>query len=602
MASPDDFKDLEQRLTRAFRSHGDSIEPLPDAYSRLARAVNETPAGFRRIRGLLGPLRGGDGLLVTSGDSWRPLAFVAAIGVVAALGGYSLYNLASSPAETATAAPATAKASDLVARPGGSADDAETGQPGTGQLDGADSTSSDARIAGSADNPARSSVPSDAAAGGTASSIAGNPLERFAGRTYAPVRVTTLAAAEAFLDLLGIDDVVLEEQADGVIVSRESAVVTTLTVGAKGDGFMVVDARSDRLDLTIDSPTTIDPTSDDIVDDTVVSAPIEVSGTMANPGSGVTVSLRSVVDGSFLGRASAPPGVPGEDGHGYRLSLPVTGAERAWVVATVADADGGVGALAARSVLYTGRRDPSRYTVVGLPPDDPDGGLVVRSTPSGPQVGVIELGSTDVRRRPVPPRVVDGRVWWAIVDTTGLEGWAAARYLAVDENPAEATMIELARLVIAGAIEGDPTVTGRLGLRKPVFVGSIVDPRPVSGPADVRALLATRRKVKNGVGGSAVLADFYGFERWAEAEVFVPTGYREEGAAAGAQAFFGDLPSVVIRSFNPTTGGWERVHLFVSRDGDRPTLVGIVRESEPLPASSTEPEGPTTGPPSDTDG
>ena len=101
--------------------------------------------------------------------------------------------------------------------------------------------------------------------------------------------------------------------------------------------------------------------------------------------------------------------------------------------------------------------------------------------------------------------------------------------------------------------------------------------------------------------GDRPVGEFYGFDRWSEAEVFVPRGYRQEGAEVAARSFFGDLPSVVVRSLNPESGGWERVHLFVSKDGDSPVIIGMVLEKEPLPDAGKV-EGPTITPPPDGDG
>ena len=609
MTSPDDFHNLEQQVTRVLRTHGESVEPSPDAYARLVRAVEGAPTGSRRIRRLLSPLRGAEGLIAVSGDSLRPLAFLAAVLAVAGLGGYSLYSLASSPADTATAAPATAEVSDLVPRGDGSATDDESSIEAD-RLDDAEATASESRMADSTDASPRSSVPSDSASTGTASAAASNPVERYAGLTYAPVRISGLEAGQAFLDLLGIDEVQLEERNDRVIVRSNGTsatadggpIITTLTIESVGDGFMVVEARSDRLGLSIAGISTTDPTVDDIVDDAVVTAPIELSGATSDPATEVTIALRSVIDGSALASTSTSADPAARNGTEYRSTLAVTGAERIWAVATATSPVDGLRSLAARPVLYTGPPDPASYTVVGLPPDDPDGGLVLRSTPDGRPIGVIELGSTGVRRRPVPPRVVDDVVWWAVADAAGREGWAASRYLAVDETPAETTMVELARRVIA-AVEGEPSAVEGIGLSRPVFAGSIVDPRRISGLADVEALLTTRRRLgTGGVGGPGAIAEFYGFDRWADAEVFVPKGYREEGASGRARAFFGDLPSVVIRSLNPETGGWERVHLFVSRDGDRPTLVGMVLEHEPMPDPPAESDEPSTPPRADSDG
>ena len=73
MNSPDDYSDLERRVTRALRSHGDTIEPSADAYSRLATAVNE-PSRQGRIRGILSPKWGRERLAAPSGHTLRPLA------------------------------------------------------------------------------------------------------------------------------------------------------------------------------------------------------------------------------------------------------------------------------------------------------------------------------------------------------------------------------------------------------------------------------------------------------------------------------------------------------------------------------------------------
>lgn len=603
MTSPDEIQNLEQQLSRALRAHGDSVEAAPDAYTRLVRAVDEAPVRTGRIRTILDQL-GGDRPPGAT-DSLRPLAFLAAVLAVAGLGAYGLVSLTSSPAETATAAPATADVSNLVPRADESAADDESASIEADGADDTESSPSDSPVADNAGTSPRSSVPSDPASNGTAAATSSNPVERYAGLTYGPVRITALEAAEAFLDLLAIDEVELEERNDRVVVRLDRAaspaeaadretILTTLSISAIGDGFMVVDARSDQLELSIDNPTIADPTDDGIVDGTVVTGPIELSGTTADPTADVMIALRSVVDGSVLAQTSTSPDSSADENAAYRSTVPIIGAERVWVVATALSQTDELRSVTARPVLYSGRPDAASYTVVGIPPYDPDGGLVVRSTPNGSRVGVLESGSTDVRRLPVPPRLVDDVVWWAVGDGSGLEGWAAARYLAVDETPAEVTMVELARAVIAAVGERDRSAVEAIGLSKPVFVGSIVDPRPMSGLADVDALLTTRRRLATGR-----LTDFYGFDRWSEAEVFVPKSYREDGAAEGARAYFGDLPSVVIRSLNPETGGWERVHLFVSRSGDRPALVGMVLEKEPISDSSTVPD--ESPPPSDTD-
>lgn len=604
MTSPEEFQHLEQQLTRALRAHGDAVEPSPDAYTRLARAVASAPARNRRIGDGFARLRGDGGPAVI--DARRPLAFLAAVLAVAGIGGYGLFRLASSPADTATAAPATADVSGLVPEAGESPVDDDT-MSVEADGDGTASSPSETPMADSVDSSPRSSVPSDAASSGTAAAAASDPVERYEGLTYAPVRVSGLEAAEAFLDLLAVDGVHLEDRGKQVIVragtapssqdaTGDESIITTLTIAAIGDGFMVVDARSDRLGLAIDNATTADPGTDDVVDDAVVVGPLELSGTTAHPTTQVAISLRSVIDGSVLAETTTSPEPDDDDVAGYRSTISVTGAERAWVVAAAGAGAAGVPSVAARPVLYTGPPDPAGYTVVGIPPDDADGGLVVRSTPSGQRIGVIELGSSNVRRRPVPPRLVDDLVWWAVADKAGLEGWAAARYLAIDETPAESTMVELARAVITAVTDREPAAVENVSLSKPFFVGSVVDPRPISGLADLDALVTTKRRLNSGIGRPAALADIYGFDRWSEAEVFVPKNYRQEGADEAARAYFGDLPSVVIRSLDPDTGRWERVHLFVSRRRDHPMLVGMVIETEPPPNAASAADEPATPP------
>ncbi len=613
MTSPDDFSELEQQLTRAFRAHGESIEPSPDAYARLVGALDQAPSGGGgRLGGLLRPFRGGGDGAVGSVESLRPLAFVAAVALVAGLGGYALVSLGSTPTDTATAAPATADASDLIPGSDDAAEDestaTETDPTGT---EGSNPTGGP--LADVAEDVPRSSVPSESAPAGTASRSTVDPAEEYAGLTYAPVRISPIEAARAFLDLLAVDDVSLDEEDGRVIVRSDTtasadddAVLTVLTIEPKGDGFMVAAAASDRLDLSIDNATADDPTADaadadEIDDETIAGKTVQLSGTTAGSPAAVVLSLRSTIDGSILERGSPAESLSTAPEGRYLASIPVTGAERAWAVATDIDTNGELRSLAAQPLLYTGRADPLRYTVIGLPPDDPDGGLVIRATPNGDRIGVISLGSTDVRRRLVPPRQVDGLTWWAVSDPSGLDGWVAARYLAVDDNPADTTLVELARDVIASAVDRDASVADRIALSRPVFVGSIVDPRPVTGLADVEALLTTRRRLANGgAGGPGAVADYFGVDRWNEAEVFVPKGYRQSGAAETARAFFGDLPSVVIRSINPETGGWERVHLFVTSQDDTLTLVGIVLEVEPV--SETGGQGADPPPPPGADG
>ncbi len=604
MNSPDDFNDLERRLSQAFQSHAESIEPSPDAYSRLARAVDAADGGGGGISRLLGWGSGRGQMSGLAAHGWRPVAFVAAVLAVAGFGGYGLLTQISSPSETATAAPANADASDFVS-PADEADrESDPAEPEA--LESADESGPTGdRMADSAEQAATSSVPSNPAAAGSASSSASDPVEEFAGLTYSPVRVTVVEAAEAFLrlidieNLLDIDDTALEEDGDQVVVrSTNGSVLTTLTIGAIGDGFMVVDARSDTIGLTVANAERRDLVDDEIEDGSVVEGPIELVGNTAAAGVGLEVGLRSVVDGSLLQQEVVPGPVVAADGR-FQLTIPAVGAERVWVVAQGVDPATGDRALAARSLLYLGEADPQRYTVVGLRPDDPDGGLVVRRTPNGPRLGVLPPGSTGVERRLVPPRTVDGLTWWAVTDGNGLEGWVAARYLAVDETPAETTMIELARTMIAAAETGDMAPVESLRLARPIFLGPIVDPQPVQGFVDVESLLNGKRRIPGlESGGVETLEGLYGYGRWSEAEVFVPRSYQQAGAEETAHAFFGDLPSVVIRSLNPETGGWERVHIFVTRDGENAVVVGMVVEQEPIPEDAGNTDGLTNATPS----
>ena len=599
MNSPDDFKDLERRLRQALRSHGDLVEPSVDAYARLTQAVDEAPMRSRlgRVRAVLGSTRPGRALPLAT-DSLRPMVFVTAVLAVAGLGAYTLLDRSSSPTETATAAPANADASELV--PGANESAAEDDAVDTNRGDG-DEAETDTALSDSVDGSPRPSVPSEAESGGSATQEATNPVERFAGLTYAPVRVTAVEAAQAFMDLLAIEGVTLEERSGEVVVraadstadnSTESRVLTTLTIGEQGAGFMVIDARSDQLDVAVENVTPDDPTGDEIVDAAAVTGPVEITGRTSIVGGDVKVAVRSVIDGSVLAESVVEHGSIAEAEGGYRSTLSLIGSERVWVVATAVDPVDGSRSLAARSVLYTGQPDPLSYTVVGLPPDDADGGLVVRATPGGEQTGVIALGTTGVRRVAVPPRLVGDLVWWAVEDPTGLNGWVAAPYLAVDHEPTETTLVELARAVMAAASSDTTEAAEAIALSKPFYIGPIVEPRRISGLSDLAAMLTTKRRLISGAGGSTTAAEYYGFDRWLDAEVFVPKGYRQDGAAVGARAFFGDLPSVVIRSLNPETGGWERVHLFVSRSSDEPILVAMVLEREPLPESAEGDEPP----------
>ena len=258
---------------------------------------------------------------------------------VAGVGGYSLLGRITSATDTVTAAPATADPSDLVERSDDPADTDAAPDSDAAQVQ-ADSDaamdSDDTPLADSAGDGPSSTVTGESTSAGSATTTASDPVELFAGLTYSPVRVTGLEAAEAFLDLVSIsDDVVLEDQGRQVVVRAkdggvgvdQSSVLTTLSIEPMGDGFMVVDARSEAVNVTIANSGAEDPTPDQIADQTVVAdGSVQLEGNVSQSGA-VTITMVSTIDGSPLdGGAGLEPSVE-SDGR-FGLTVPVTGAHR----------------------------------------------------------------------------------------------------------------------------------------------------------------------------------------------------------------------------------------------------------------------------------
>ena len=593
MSEPNEIERLEQRLSTAMRAHGESIEPAADAYARLAEAVNESPAG--RFSGAVRPWQ-----------PWRrPLGFVAATAMIAGLGAYVISLQPDQLVDTVNVAPANADFAELVPT-----DDSDNGlSDGLAGEDGdPGDAAADSRTADSIQSPPDSSGRSGADVAGEGGRVGTDPLRRLEGLTYAPIRMTKQEAAEAFLDLIAVDYAALEEAGDEVRVrsvgerGADGPVVSVLSLDAIGGGYVVTEARSDSIEFDVDNRLAADPVDDNIDDRIAVIGAIDLSGRRTGPGATVEVDLHSAVDGHPISTSSHP--VDDDDDNGddgdeaeFDFSIPVTGVDRAWLVLRSAADEASAGdsrraePFAARPVLYVGDPDPSGYSVVRLPPHDPDNGLVIRRTPNGQRLGVVELGSTGVRRRAVAARRAGGLSWWPVTAPDGTEGWVASRYLAANDPGPDSRLLELARDFIAmvGPDGSNAIDSPEVESQDPLLLGSITEPLPVVVGVEggLASSLAGLQGQPDGLVGS--LAEFFGADRWNKAEIFVPDGYRQPGAAAAARSYFGDLPSVVIRSLNPTTGGWERVHLFVSRRQDDLSLVGIVREVEPIPLGDNGP-------------
>ncbi len=413
---------LEDDLKNALHDKANRIEPAADSYVKLASRVNTSK----------GASRGGS-------DRFRFLA-VAAI-FVAVIGSVGFYVARDSGDDTIAAGPTTTE----ITLP--------TTTMAPPQNDATDLSDAEAP-----------------------------PLQGF---VAGPIASTREGAALAFLEMLGVEGAtvtvngnVAEIQTDkedgslGAIVSYFDLV----SVESKG-GYAVSEARSDN--VVIESPAAPKSASYDIFTDSEIAIEGEGSGFEAN----LVLRAISAIDGTLLDIGNATGGAT--DLAPFEDSLQVFGIGRAWIMVQSDGAINGViGSFAAVPISYEAPLHPAIYTVVGVPADDPDGGLNVRNSPGVPAeadattstaqatgttvpgtdphavVAVLKNGTSDIHRRSLIPVNLDGQKWWNI-EVGEVEGWVNSRYL-VDVDQQRVDDLTQLALDFEEAMSGDSTLVETL--------------------------------------------------------------------------------------------------------------------------------------------
>ena len=433
----------------------------------------------------------------------HPLGFVATLVAVVGLGGYVLALEGPQAVQSVTGAPAVVDPSAVF--DGGEAGSADNADQDRGGSNGDDEVDGDVyRVEGAGVDLAGAVGEGEAAVAGIdgTGSVPGRRLE---GLTYAPVGDTAVDAAERFLDLLGITGVeVLDTAAntvddstaantiddssaasdDPVLLdvrkllgdgdgSGDRQILTTLVVAPIGGAFVVEEARSPEYDFAFVDSIDDDPTDDGIDDAVTLIDRVAVQLTNSTAQS-YSIELKPVLPGDAPFPSRTRP----------RAASAIIGASRVWVV--VSGSSARPGPFSAKPAYVLGADDTSSYTAVGLPPDDRDGGLVLRSTPNGERVGVIGLGSDGVRRRSVAPRLADGLVWWAVTAPDGREGWVASGHLAANDPIDDTILVNLAGR-LAGTFGGPSILKDEVGFAYPVYVGPITRPTLVKRGLDIPA-------------------------------------------------------------------------------------------------------------------
>ena len=604
MTEPNEFSSIEQRVSDAFQAHAESVQVSPDAYARLARRVNASAGG-----GVLG-----------HSSFFRPLGFIAAAVAVVGASGFVLSLQGQGVVETAIESPAVVDPGVVLGdRAAGSSPDVdlEITEPSGPQ------NPESYRAGGTGAQLSEGAEGQETTASGEL--VESDPGDPFANVTYAPVGVTPVVAAEKFLNLIGFGDLVVDESgADtpddlGAFLldvlspagddDEEPKVLSTLVIYPQAEYYVVEEARFEAYDFAFVGASSDDPTGDDNFEDQMVIdslAAIQLS----DPQNGIVLADLKPVHGGGDVATEIPLGSP-EDLAGFDI----VGADRVWVVAGGRYAGG---EFAAKPAYIVGRDDPSTYSVIGLPPSDRDGGLVLRDQPNGKQIDVLPLGSGGVSRRSVPPRKVGKHIWWAVTAPDGTEGWAASDYLLPNDSVSDEELIELAGEVVETALA--QTSVNPVQFAYPVYVGDLTRPQLVKDGLENPIAWLSPLVVDRDEGDNQLsMRDFYDVQRWADAEISIPDGYLDPEAGRAANAYFGDLPSVTLTTVNPNTGLTERVHIFVSSDmasqrhRHQLSIVGIVVETETPEGINNgdddgadadgDPDGPTVKPdPSDSGG
>lgn len=546
---------VENRLTSAMRAQGDRHEPTASSFADLSNRIDQ---GQQRQRSFA-----------------RPLAYAAAaivavgLGAVAAnqMNGQQLDTTSPQPSEQATSTTTSPLPSQPTPTGDINAPTSTTVAPDE-QLDGDEMV--DAVDSGDTDG-------SDSEPDAGQDNWDGDP------GPMAPVRATQKEAAEAFLTMLRLDNSTVGEIDNNVatITSGDSTVgrlrLASVDSGWTVDWAMPVDA------VAVETVTAVNNGG--------VDEEFDTSGTLSVTGEGtgfegvVTVSLISAIDGRLLAREIVVGGTF-EEPAAFTADLKVVGNEKAWVVAqSTIGADEFDGAFSAKRATYRSKtKDTTIYSVVRVPSNDSDGGLVVRAWPGtgADPVATLRAGRSGISRvdknRPV---AVGDAVWWEITTGDGDSGWVNSAFLAPTFSSSDlpkATIDEakdVFRLIEAGYYDQI-----RFTRRTSVAIGTIGSPILVDGTS---LETATGWQLEREFGlppenpdpfkGS--LLALLGVEEWKLEDIVEGGRYTQAIDKEEADIYFSGIASVTYQWPAETL---DRVHVFYEPTPAGIEVVGIMFE------------------------
>ncbi len=541
------FTSLTGSLGSAFQSQADRFEPSNDAYTKLAQAVSQDQdRRGRNIRTI--------GL-------FRPMVAAAAVVATVGIGGTIIASQGSQSVDTG---------------PGGSQSALEASP-----VDGDEELSDDAdaeTLDGGADDTTSTTTPSaDVESGGDTERpfAAINTTEP----GYGPIRSTRLEAAQAFMDLLGMDNgypaveendrVVVYSFGEGGVSTENDRVVATLAMANLGEGFAVAEASSESVFI------------DAVFGGTGDDATMRIEGSGHGFESILDVEVMAAFDSRVLGTGYVGAGNFGEV-EPFVAEVDVVGHEHGWViVSSSGGADRVIEPFAAKPVSFESVPNRTDYAVVGVAADDPDGGLVVRSGPGTgyAEIAVLPGGTSGLTRSAEYPVQVGTSTWWSIVTPDGANGWVNSRFVASNE-PIEAEALSLlasqVRFFVSNPL--DLPLTDRI----PVAIGSIVDPITVSSDELTDLDGWTERRTfpmpeAYGQPEETPLIALTMAEGWVDVEPEFDARYSYDANRSAAETYFAGLSSVVFTQ-ESTSEPWTRTFVYAENTPGGPKIVGIVVE------------------------
>ncbi len=562
----DEFNDVEHRVRSALAARADSVEPSDDAFLRITEAVaSSTPGGWKRwlLPGFVG----------SSGSLWSPVAFVTAV-VAVAFGLTVTLFPSDREANVAAIGPATPDLSEIV--PG---EDDSTSPLDDGEGDDADDdTESEAMSGLVADEQIDTDVPDTEAVGESAAAnspgLATTASTLPESNGYAPVRTASADALSSLIRSLALDDLnglARRVESDRVFLvgSDETADLARVDFERVQDAFAVAEISSDAVemelsgseasrrqpDVTVGDEDQAEgeggrsASGDDVVEfDEQVVVTIEADAAVRS----IVVNVVDALSGRSLGGSEQALDDGGTEPWTFATTISLPGSSRAWVVATGRSAQGEIVGVHAQPIRFDGITDPANYTVVRLRRFDPDGGLVVRDAPAGSRVGLLEIGTSGIRRTAQIAELADGIVWWSVVADDGTEGWVASEFLMAVPDLSEASLVRWAQSVLVPEPVGNPPLITRdevalFGDR--LVMGDALSPIDAERhltPGHLLVPFAWNRGRDLLSGEASSFADFYRTADWQTSNLQVGANPVVNAVARENRAQFGALPSFVV--------------------------------------------------------